>query len=215
VPASTQREIETIVPTIAAVPKASAVVSPFTPFAASTWAANVLLRTSPGYLFPQIAVLAERTSLTVLGRSPGGEWLLVQTTDNRAGWVFAQLVDAGGGNPAEAPLIRPPGVQEVIGVVKDEAGVPISGIQFSLVQGTGNQAPRNDAMTDQSGTFHAFMPATAQGTWDVGFTAVSCKSNTMDANCNCLIGVCGKPYPLLLSLTLPQASAAELLFVWK
>jgi hypothetical protein len=201
---------------------ATAVASPatgtpasFMPFGVTTWVANALLRGGPGYLFPQLAILREGASLTVLGQSPGGEWLLVQTTDNRSGWVFAQLVDAGGSDLANVPHIQPPSVQVVVGKVTDLAGQPISGIQFSLVQGTGNGAPRSDAVTDGSGTFYAFMPLDAHGTWDVGFTAVSCKSNTMDSNCNCVNGVCGGPQPERVSLELPQQPPADLSFTWK
>ena len=202
-------------PSTAAASPAMPTPAPFTPFALTTWVANALLRGGPGYLFPQLAILREGSSLMVLGQSPGGEWLLVQTTDNRSGWLFAQLADAGGRDLAEVPPIQPPSVQVVVGKVKDLAGQPISGIQFSLVQGTGNGAPRNDAVTDSSGTFYAFMPLEASGTWDVSFTAVSCKSNTMDSNCNCVNGVCGKPQPERVSLVLPEQPPADLSFIWK
>jgi len=209
------RGLATNGPTAAISSRTASAPSPFSPFVVSTWAANVLLRSNPGYLFAQIGVLAQGTALTVLGRSPGGEWLLVTTGEGRVGWVFGQLVDVGGGNVAVVPVVQPPAVQEVVGTVEDQAGMPISGIQFSLLHGTGSGAPRNDAMTDETGTFHAFMPPTAQGTWDLSFTAVSCKSNTMDANCNCVGGACGRPDPERMSLVLPQEQGAVLAFVWK
>jgi SH3 domain-containing protein len=189
--------------------------APFVPFTVLTWADNVLLRKGPGYLFPQITALKKDTSLLVLSRTPGGEWLLVQTPDSRSGWVFKQLVDAGSEHLDSVPYVLPPEAQLVRGQVKDEAGVPISGIQFSLTQGSGNSAPRNDAMTDVNGVFYAFMPLQAAGTWFISYTAVACTSNTMDASCNCRNNHCGKPDPLNLSVVLPLNPSQILGFVWK
>jgi len=199
------------VPTSTEVPAATA----FVPFTVSTWADNVLLRSNPGYLFAQLAVLRQGTSLSVLGQSPGGEWLLSQTSDSRVGWVFAQLVERAGGGSVDAPSIWPTAVQTIVGKINDQAGVPISGIQFSIVQGAGANAPRNDAMTDDTGTFYAFMPADTSGTWFVSYTAVSCKSNTMDANCNCKGGLCGSPDPKGINVDLPRAADEPLAFVWR
>jgi hypothetical protein len=139
------------------VPSSTSSPAPFAPFTVTTWADNVLLRGNPGYLFPQLAVLQQGTPLLVLGRSPGGEWLLCQTSENRVGWVFTQLVDNPAGDAGEAPSIWPPSVQALVGTVTDPAGMPISGIQFSVVQGPEGDAQRNDAVTDDSGTFYAFM----------------------------------------------------------
>jgi hypothetical protein len=190
-------------------------VTPFVPFEVMTWANNVLLRSGPGYLFQQLAVLREGASLLVLGKSPGGEWLLCQTPENRVGWVFAQLVERATEEVGEAPTIWPPSAQVLRGTVRDQAGVAINGIQFSIVQGGGNDAPRNDAVTDESGTFYAFMPAESSGSWFVSYTAVSCKSNTMDANCNCIGGTCGKPDPTSISVEFPRAADEALAFIWK
>ena len=192
-----------------------ALSTPFMAFQVTTSVDNALLRENPGYLFPQLAVLQQGSSLLVLGRSPGGEWLLCETADHRAGWVFGKLVTPGSGDVQEAPVIRPASAQVVVGTVRDQAGVPISGIQFSVIQGSGNNAPRNDAVTDTSGRFYAFMPADASGSWTVSYTAVSCTSNTMDSNCNCIGGRCGTPDPLSVTIQLPQSPEAMLQFTWK
>jgi hypothetical protein len=188
--------------------------TPFVPFTVRTWADNVLLRSNPGYLFPQITALKDNTPLTVQGQSPGGEWWLVQTADHRSGWVFKQLTETSQKPAPSAPIIQPASVQVVTGKVVDLAGVPISGVQFSIVQGAGNSAPRTDAMTDESGIFYAFMPADAHGTWTVGYTAIACTSNTMDASCTC-IGHCGAPDPRTVDITLPLTVAEPLQFTWK
>ena len=139
----------------------------------------------------------------------------MQTNDNRTGWVFTQLIDAGGADINTAPSIWPPAVQTLVGTLKDEAGVPISGIQFAIVQGAGVTAPRNDAVTDDTGTFYAFMPPESSGTWTLSFTAVACTSNTMDANCNCIAGSCGRPDPESISIVLPRSQEQPLEFTWR
>jgi hypothetical protein len=159
--------------------------------------------------------LSKGARLQVLGRSPGAEWVLAQTADNRVGWVFAQLLENQGSDWPAAPLIQPPSVQVLKGSLQDERGIPISGIQFAFTQGAGSQAPRNDAMTDETGVFFAFMPLDASGIWTVSFTAVACTSNTMDASCNCKNGFCGKPQPESTSISLPTPPDEVLRFVWK
>ena len=204
--------ILTNAPTLPPVVTPTAVLSPFVPFYVKTWADNVILRADPGYLFTPRTTLKKGTSLLLLGRSPGGEWFFVQIPDSRAGWVFAQLVDVQG-DLNSAPIIQPADAQLVRGRVVDDNGQPISGIQFSLVQGGGVHPPRNDAMTDDNGNFYAFMPLTASGQWTVGYTAVACTSNTMDVNCNCKNGACGKPYPEVVNITLPHDGILD--FVWR
>ena len=181
------------------------------PFTVTTWADNVLLRTNPGYLFRQLTALKKGTSLQVIGRSQGGEWLLVQTADNRSGWVFTQLVELQGRDLDAVPAVAPPDTLVVSGRVTDANGLPVSGIQFALVQGTGPNAPRTDAITDESGVFHAFMPRDSSGTWWVSYTAISCESNIMDADCNWV----GKPSPEGVYINLPQGATSILEFAWK
>ena len=211
-PAATATVAETPQPTATsrAIP-----VGTYVPFVAVTTADNVAIRRGPGYLFPRMGLLAEATSLRVLARSRGGEWALAQTTDDRVGWVFVQLTEASGGEWAKVPFSEPLGAQLIAGSVRDLAGVPISGVQFALTQGNGALAARNDAMTDETGTFYAYMPANAGGAWYVSYTAIACSSNTMNAICNPKNGVSGRPDPEGQYISLPLASPAPLQFVWR
>lgn len=188
---------------------------PFVPFTGTSWADGVFLRSGPGYLFSQIVTMPKGTSLTIVGRSPGGEWLYAEVPAHQSGWVFAQLVDSGTSDMTRVPVVQPGTAQLIVGRVEDPNGRPISGIQFSLVAGRGADAPRNDAITDESGTFFAFMPLETTGTWLVSYTAVSCKSNTMDAHCDCLAGRCGRPEPVSLSIELPRPTDDVLEFQWR
>ena len=197
---------------VTAPPVVTSTSAPFVPFAVTTWADNVLLRANPGHLFQRLSTLSKGTSLQVLGRSPGAEWLLVQTGGNSVGWVFTQLVEADDAKVLRAPEIEPQDAQHVMGRVLDPAGRAISGIQFAIVQGEGSNAPRTDAMTDETGIFHAFMPLNASGTWWVGYTAISCESNRMSEDCSTWVG---EPAPKGMYIELPQANGTTMDFVWQ
>lgn len=198
--------------TVAPSPTQTLTPTPFIPFMAAVWADNVNVRISPGYLFPIIKNVAQGTEFLVLGKSPGGEWIQVESATGWVGWVFAKLVDSEA-DLQFTPVIQPSSVQLVRGQVQDVQGNPISGIQFALTQGNQPDEQRTDALTDDTGNFYAFMPPSAAGSWAVSYTAIACTSNTMDSSCNCLGGICGDPSPLSITITLPQTE--PLVFAWK
>jgi hypothetical protein len=185
---------------------------PFTDHFVVTSAQNVNLRTLPGLLFPVSRVMAQGTELQVLGRAPGGEWLNVLTEESIVGWVQVNFVRGGYDGPPP-PMIEPGNVQLVTGRVLDAAGQPVTGIGFSVTQGTASNAPRADATTDETGTFYAFLPQSASGSWIVGYTSIACTSSVMDAHCDCLGGACGEPHPDSLTITLPASGI--LIFTWE
>jgi hypothetical protein len=185
---------------------------PFTPFKVTLMVDHVNVRSNPGYLFPVIKNLPKETAVTVLGKSPGGDWVFTQLATQEKGWIYAALIQAGG-ELKSAPVIQPDKVQMIKGQLHNEAGLAISGIQFSLVQGSGQNFLRNDAITDDNGDFYAFMPESATGSWTISYTAIACTSNVMDENCNCKSGYCGTPNPQTNSVTLPQKD--PLVFTWK
>ena len=173
-----------------------------------TTAQNVNLRVGPGTLFKVSRVMAQRTSLEVAGIARGDEWLAVYNQEGVFGWVLVQLVESGFDNsPPE--YLEPENATLVTGTVHTELGTPVSGIGFALEQGIN----RTDATTDEEGRFYAYLPSNLSGTWRVSYVSVSCRSNTMDANCNCLSGTCGGAFPVSVDVTLPSSS--DLVFVWK
>ena len=185
--------------------------TPFQPFEAKALADNLNLRANPGYLFDVLQMLAKDTPFQVIAKSPGGEWIFVELADGKTGWVFAQLI-ATDQDLQQAPIREPENAQLITGTVKDANGQPINGIQF-MIQGAGSSAPRTDALTDDSGIFYAFLPASSAGKWYVSFTAISCTSVVMDKDCNCLNGKCGTVEPPLINVTLPQVEPFE--FLWQ
>jgi hypothetical protein len=186
--------------------------SPYVPFYVVTQVDNLVLRANPGPLFEAKTTLPNASRLLVLGRSPGGEWLLVQTPLERMGWVFGQFVTSEG-DLNLVPFVQPADMQIVRGRVLDEDGKPVLGIQFAVVQAKAGSPPRIDAITDESGTFYAFLPANITGTWEVSFTSIACTSPLMDKDCKCLNGICGGPTPASISVTLPLEQPIE--FLWR
>jgi hypothetical protein len=110
-------------------------------------------------------------------------------------------------------LVEPGDVQIIRGKLLDPAGRPISGVQFAITQGSGDNPLRNDAITDENGEFFAFMPLESSGTWKITYVAIGCDSNTMDASCNCINGICGTADPESIQISLP--TNAPLQFTWK
>jgi len=169
---------------------------------------NVNLRVQPGMLFQVSRVLVKNTRLRLLGSAPGGEWYYVRNDESISGWVNVNVVGGGYDGPP-APLVEPTDVILVTGKVMTSLGTPVSGIGFALTQGS----RRTDASTDETGQFYAYLPRTMSGTWQVGYVSIACTSNTMDSNCKCISGLCGKANPENISITLPQNGVLN--FVWK
>ncbi len=176
-----------------------------------TTAQNVNLRTNPGTLFAVSRVMPEGTRLQVLGLSPGQEWVSVLNDEGINGWVQRWLLEEF--PTGEFPILEPGNVVEITGRVLDENGLPVSGIGYAILGQSGSKSLRTDAVTDATGTFYAYLPLSVSGTWTVSHISVSCTSNTMDSNCNCLNNKCGTSYPLSQPITLPLNETVT--FIWK
>lgn len=201
-------------PSITPTETAASSPTPFVPFTASVWADNVNVRTNPGYLFPALRLLAKGTTLTVLGKAPGGEWMYARTPDGKSGWVFTQLIQSDVDLQA-VPVIEPQDVQLIKGRVVDSMGIPIQGVGFAVVQGTGDRPPTNTVSTDANGEFYSFMPLTARDQWTVTYNAIACKSNVWtDDSCSYYKAAYrGLVDPQSATVSLPQTEV--LVFTWK
>jgi hypothetical protein len=173
-----------------------------------TQAQNVNLRVNPGRLFKVSRVLAQGTRLQLLGVAPGGEWLNVLNDEGVIGWVGADFV-SGGFDAQTLSVVNPKDVYVVTGMVVDASGNPVRGIGFAVVQGS----QREDASTDDTGTFYAFLPTKFSGVWNVTFISVACTSAALDDKCRCVGDACGEINPGTTSITIPMS--APLSFVWK
>jgi hypothetical protein len=197
----------TFVPTVTSV-AASATPETFGEVYVYTVVENVNLRTNPGTLFQVSRVMPQNTRLLLLGQSPGGEWFKVMNDEGIAGWVNMNVLSKLTEGPPP-PLIDPDGVILVTGTIMTELGTPVSGIGFSISQGTRSV----NATTDKDGAFFAYLPPNMSGVWSVVQVAISCTSNTMDVNCNCINNYCGTAYPASAPIELPQREPLH--FIWK
>ena len=203
------------VPTVTAISiptdDSPAVATTSGPFYVHTSVQNVNLRTQPGTLFRVSRVMPQGTRLQVLGLSPGGEWVYVLNDEGIYAWVGIWVVEEF---PVEAfPIVEPGDVKRITGRVLDPNGLPVSGIGFAIEQQAASKSLRTDAITDATGTFYAFLPLNASGVWTVSHVSIACTSNTMDANCNCLNGICDTSYPESATVSLPAND--PLTFTWK
>ena len=174
-------------------------------------AENVNLRVGPGRLFQVSRVLIRGTQLELLSMASGGKWAQVRNSEGIIGWVDVQFVN-GIPAPANSPHVpnwAPPGVP--IGIPEDVtaiSGVVTNGdeamsfIGVAIVQG--NQF--DEGFTDDSGTFYIYVPTNLTGEWFLQHHSTDCRSNTMDANCQCLSNPCSTLTPTFYRLTFPLAN---------
>lgn len=65
------------------------------------------VRSGPNVLYPKIGVLVLGQTAPAKGRSPGGEWILIEYpgVPGGVGWVYANLVSI---TPGDLPVVEPP-----------------------------------------------------------------------------------------------------------
>jgi len=188
--------------------------TPFASFEVNPAVEGLMLRIGPGVLFDALQMLGSEATLTVLGKSPGGEWLKVQSANGTLGWVFAGLVKSSVDLRA-IPVIEPQGIVTIKGRVVDIVGTPIEGIGFEVKPEGAEASAASVASTDANGEFFAFLPEDASGTWTVTQTAIGCPSNIWtDSSCSAYkAGYIGTVEPNIQTVSLPQSGRLE--FTWK
>jgi len=68
---------------------------------------SINVRSGPGALFDKVGVILPGQEVPVLGRSAGGDWIMIEYpgAPNNIGWVYSPLVIV---SPGELPIIEPP-----------------------------------------------------------------------------------------------------------
>jgi len=137
--------------------------------------------------------------VTMLVREPGNNWVLVQTADNRSGWMNVDYLSFTG-DVTLLPVITVPGVQIIRGRVLRTDMTPATkmGVSISRVF---NPSPslQGQAMTNASGEWYLYLPMEMNGDWTIGVNAYSPESNAVDSSGN-LVG--GWPGAQLITLPL-------------
>ncbi|MBA4375289.1 MAG: hypothetical protein C0401_03835 [Anaerolinea sp.] len=150
---------------------------------------NYLLRTGPGRLFERVAMYDSSAFVNILGREAGDNWVLVQTQDNRAGWMnMVGLTFIG--DIVTLPVFVVTNTQILHGHVYKTDKTPASDIKVSIKPvGDDNPNLQDNAFTNKNGEWYIYLPINSSGAWFVGPNGYSCNSNAVDNQTSCaLIG---------------------------
>lgn len=171
---------------------------------------NVNFRVGPGRLFQVSRVLAKGTRLELLGYGADNKWIYVKNDEGIVGWVDGLFVDGSFDGP-QPPIIVPEDVITITGNVTNANG-PITFVGIALVQG----GQFTEGYTDETGNFYIYVPKTLKGDWFLQEYSIDCRSNLMDANCQCLNNSCGSLFPESIKITFPVASnSVNVNFGWE
>ena len=146
---------------------------------------NVNLRTGPSTLNGVLDTIKEGMPLKIIGIEPGKQWVMVQTPDEKVGWMSVDFLVVE--IPLEAIMVaQPPQDSYTIqGSIKDLEGMPISGIGVALWRDIPEASElRTDAVSTLDGSFYAYIPRKLEGKWNAGVVSVACTSNIVDTTCN-------------------------------
>lgn len=68
---------------------------------------QINVRSGPGVFFEQVGVLLPGQQVPVLGRTAGGDWILIEYigAPNNSGWIYSPIVSV---SPGDIPIVEPP-----------------------------------------------------------------------------------------------------------
>jgi hypothetical protein len=141
------------------------------------------LRSGPSTLSQVKAAYPEDTTVIVLGKAPGDEWVFVQVPDGETGWMSVQLLDLDG-DVAYLPLEEIPDNQVISGKVIDSSSEPVNGVNIAVLKRLVDSTLRTDAYSGEDGTFYAYIPLDSTGNWEAQIVGVRCDSRIVDDTCN-------------------------------
>lgn len=170
---------------------------------------NLVLRKGPGFLFGTLAMYAEGKKVQVIGRSLGGDWLMVGTGDWLLGWMNGNYIKLDGEIKA-LPVYDFPSGRVIRGRVTTPDGKPVNGIgalAYPTASGPEVTSQHTVGNSDENGEFFIFLPAERSGDWHVELNAISCTSRIVDDKCNY-----NGSFSAAQVVTLPMAEGAWLEF---
>ena len=144
-------------------------------------AGYINLRSGPGVLYTKLGPYAKNTSVTVLGKVPGGGWVLVKTPDDKMGWMSVNYLEEIA--LANVVISQPNESFTVTGKVVDKMGDPISEVAVAVWQDTPDGRLWNDATSDIDGIFYVYLPKGSEGSWSISIVSADCKSRITDEDC--------------------------------
>ncbi len=187
-------------PTLAPSPTLTPTPESILPIAASVAFDNYILRAGPGRLFDRVAMYSSGTSIQVLGRSMGIDWVMVQTADQRIGWMNTVGLEHLG-DFSSLPIFKYPDAVMLGGHVWNLDKSPASGIGIRLIPaGSKDDDQREDVTTGPDGAWYAYLPAGSSGAWEVHAVSYSCPANVPTGQCT----ISGN-LPASMTVSLPEA----------
>lgn len=194
-------------PTITPLPLPTATARPIVPIDAEVVYDNYLLREGPGRMFTQVTIYDTGDKVTMLARERGDNWVLVQTEDNRSGWMnVVGLKFIGDISPL--PEIMVTNAQVLHGRVWAVDKTPATKIGVSISRVI-NDTPdyQDNSLTNANGEWYIYLPLGYKGDWVVGINSYSPESSAVDSAGN-LIG----KFPGAQLITLPQTADVSIEF---
>jgi SH3-like domain-containing protein len=144
---------------------------------------NLNLRAGPSTIYVIVASYPKDTSLVVLGKAMGDEWVEVEMPDGKTGWMSVDLLVLEG-EVAYLPIVDVPEGYLVTGQVIDSDAQPVDGADVAVLQRLKNTTLRSDSMTNSEGYFFAYLPKQTIGYWEAQVVGIGCNSRIVDENCN-------------------------------
>jgi hypothetical protein len=168
------------------------------------------LSKGPGYLYDVYGAVPAGQKVSVLGKTPGDNWLKITTEAGLTGWMQVQ------GISMEAQLIDIPYVIPTDGIVLQGTvyaswGNPASFVQvFILPVGATDTKMQDVTTSNYMGKWYFYIPAGVSGDFSVWINGYSCNSNIATTMCR-MLGNYPPPITISLPLNLDESINIEML----
>lgn len=185
-------------PTVTPQPGPTATRRAFDTIEATINVENLFLRKGPGFMFDYVRTYDTGERVAILMREPGNNWVLVQTADNRSGWMNLNYLSFNG-DVTSLPVISVTGVQIIRGRVLRTDMTPATKIGVSIARVNDPGPDFEDyTMSNAFGEWYLYLPPEMRGDWVIGVNAYSPDSNAVDSSGNLVGG-----FPGAQKITLP------------
>ncbi|MCX6056440.1 MAG: hypothetical protein NTZ74_16315 [Chloroflexi bacterium] len=200
-------EIQTPVP-IPPTPEATSTSRPVSMIKAEIAFDNYSLRVGPGRLFERIDLYETGAFVVILGGEQSNNWVMVQTEDNRVGWMnIVGLIYSG--SLLSLPIFVVDNAQILRGHVFNIDKSPASGVVVSIAPVGNNDPNKQDkSVTNAEGVWSVYLPFQETGLWFVGANSYDCGGTAVTNKTDCSLRG-NLPQGQTVSLPLSQDVAIE------
>lgn len=140
---------------------------------------NLTLRSGPSTAHTVLGSYPAGTTVEVLGKAPGGGWVVVSAAEGRLGWMYTLYLDLEGALD-DIVEVQPTESWTIAGRVVDDSGRPIESVPVVIELGVTGDIP---IFTDAQGGFVLFAPSSQEGPWQVSVWGMGCQSRVVGNGC--------------------------------